>query len=135
MSRKFVALFGLLAVVALVGAGCAKEQTEEQTTNPNPPLTVAVKDEALVLTVEKTAPGTVQLKWQSGKDLDVSGGFRLWHSGRNIPNDGAFWYWFNSDARVADWGNIPAGQRFFRVCVWQDDQCSAYSNEVELEIE
>jgi len=135
MSKKLVGLFGLLAIVALVGAGCAKQEATEQTKNTNPPLTVAVKDDALTLTVEKADAGTVNLKWQAGKDLDVKGGFRLWYSGRNIPNDGAYWYWLNSDTRTADWGNIPTGKKFFRVCVWQDDKCGAYSNEVELEVE
>lgn len=142
MKKNIIALAGVLATIALIGAGCASAPENKSDANKDNGTTPLVLDNVvatttataseLVLTVEKTEAGTAKLTWTG---LTSEKGYRLFHSTKNLPTDNAFWQWENKNQTEFVWKGIPAGKRFFRACEWLGDQCGKYSNEVEITIE
>jgi len=135
----------LLATLALVGAACNNAYRDNQNTRGegnNPPASTVGENQSNEqpgdnFTLKAIALGNrvVKFAWTVPDTMDVNGGFRVLHSAQPEPKyPGSYWYWLNSSTRAATWGNLPAGNRHFRLCQFRSEKCARYSNVVELEV-
>lgn len=148
MKKQILSLFGLMAIVLLVGAGCAQTQdssikndgeSAKNAENQNivEKTNIEEKNEgSITLSAEKTnIAGEVLLSWIVPKSLKSDDGYRIIRSLEKNP----VWpgsYWFHQDASRdhITWINIPTGIHNFRICRFISGECAEYSNEVSVQI-
>ncbi len=138
MSKKIAVFLSMLALVTIVGGGCAKEQSENKNENKtvsSTPLTLDsenAKTDDIVLAVEKNGAGKVKMNWQT--NIQPTKGWHIMNSARSQSKQ-PFWQLVGNGKNEYDWSGISTGKRYFRVCEWTGTECGKMSNEVELEVE
>lgn len=143
--KKYLAGLAIPALLLLAGGGCQnlyppnpENTSDSKTESPvsqNPPSSETAMDE-FNFKVEALNEGLVKFTWDAPQGMDPkTETFLLLHSAKPEPvYPGAFWYRRVATDREGVWGNIPAGQRYFRICESKDGQCVKYSKVVALEI-
>ena len=140
--KKYLAALVVPALLIITGAGCqnlyppsAPTQTESTAPTAPAPTAPAAADE-FNLKVEILNPGIVKLSWDAPKDLDAkTETFFLLHSAKPEPvYPGTFYYRRAGTDREATWGNIPSGQRYFRMCEAKGNECVKYSPVVAVDV-
>jgi hypothetical protein len=139
MQKRLTVALGLVALIALVGAGCAKEAVNTEKTDQNKPegapLTINTetnKTSDITLTVEKLGAGQVKLSWQANGENKT--GWRLMNASKP-QSENPFWQKVPANTKEFEWTGLPSGKRYFRICEWTGTECGQTSNEVESEIE
>ena len=141
MSKKIAVFLSLLALITVIGAGCATEQgtepTEQKADNSTPLTTntentIPDTNNNIALTVEKAGAGEVKLSWQT--DMKSKTGWRVMNASRPL-SEKPFWQLVNGEAKEFTLSGLSAGKRYFSVCAWTGTECFASSKEMELDIE
>jgi len=145
MKGKILSL-GAVAVLLLVGAGCAQVESpalEKQATEPvvqnttdGTTVETVVSDDSITLSAVPTAiPGEVLLTWNVPTELESPEGYRLVRSANVEPRfPGSFWFHQGQERRHITWINVPAGRQYFRLCQFKGGECVAYSNQVSVNL-
>lgn len=140
---------GLLFLsLVITGAGCSKNDTNEpQTKSAGSPQT-EVKDTTpdlptetpasnnLTLKAEPAGKGRVHFSWTVPDGVNAKDGFRLVRGPLENPSyPGNFWFHRPANEREIHWINVPKGTQHFRVCAFENNACTAYSNDVIVTVE
>lgn len=96
------------------------------------------QDDAIRLTGSAPAEGGVELEWTLADGVEEPEKFVLVRGDEENPiHDGAhFWYRVAGNRRAATWrdSSFKEGSYNFRICILEDDDCIAYSNNIELSV-
>lgn len=140
---------GFLCLFLLAGAGCASEKPDPQTkqadTNQNTVENTApeasteeTKKTAMDFTLqaEQAGKGRVRFSWSVPDGVKAKDGFRIVRGPKENPSyPGNFWYHPKDANGEAFWINLPKGTQHFRVCAFEANTCTAYSNDAEITVE
>lgn len=147
---KKALLFGAAALM-LVGAGCNNTTTpapKSKSAGDAPATTPATETPmvesatttvvaGLTLTGESKGNKVVHLSFTTPENMDKDiEGYRLL-MGREAdptPATATDWYSLGSAHREKDWTVRATGLRHFRVCVVKANQCTSYSNDLDIEV-
>lgn len=117
------------------------ESSWEDTNNNEEEKTEEVVEEVkseLTLSAEALGGGLVKLTWTKTDDIktDAEKGFILVRSATENPehNQTNFWFRQGTEKRETIWKDIPTGTQHFRICTLEQEKCSIYSNDVQLEV-
>jgi len=156
MKKSILGIGGFLVILLLVGAGCSDQTTPtEGANNEGNQKTVAerimektgsdkvvstekaIEVTDLKLTAEALGDRVIQFNWEVPENLAAdSEGYRFSRDTEENPDvnkDG--WWWERGPAhRELKWEGLPTGQAHFRMCVIKEDVCTAYSNDVEVDV-
>lgn len=146
--RKNLLFLGSTALaILLLGAGCDKkagdlsgnqvtsksaEEQAENITNVD-----EQKSGGFSLTVEQKENKAVYVKFNVPEDLKQNAdGYRIVMAKDVNPTKENATYWYQLGKSYEDklLTNMPIGIRHFRVCVTKVDQCTVYSNDIEVDI-
>lgn len=143
--NKHLTLGGLMAIsLLLVGAGCASEspeqatlpaEVEQETTSTIEQSNFQVENR-IVLAAEQAGNRRVEFDWEVGGEVAHPNGYRLVRSFEENPVDDGTNYWFhqpNTRNHIA-WINLPTGTQHFRICGYDENGCTIYSNNVTVDI-
>lgn len=151
--KKQMVLGGFLCLLLLVGAGCNSEESKEtkpQTKSANAPQTEVkdtttevpvtektkeVKKGDFTLSAEAAGKSRVHFTWSAPEGVDAKDGFRIVRGPSENPSfPGNFWYHPKNATTEANWIKLPKGKQHFRVCAFENNTCTAYSNNVEVTV-
>lgn len=148
-------IVGVAAFLILIGAGCTAVTPElqkkssippESVGSPNTILTPEKDDEEenkpaeeLTLEAEALGSGQVKFSWTAPSGLTEANRFILVQGTEENPvHDGKHnWYRQYYANRAVIWSNLSSGPHHFRICLTENndqDTCTIYSNDVELEV-
>lgn len=146
--RKNLLFLGSTALaILLLGAGCDKkagdlsgnqvtsksaEEQAENITNVD-----EQKSGGFSLTVEQKENKAVYVKFIVPEDLKQNAeGYRIVMRRDTNPTkeNATYWYQLGKSYEEKLLTNMPIGVRHFRVCVIENNQCTAYSNDTEIDI-
>jgi hypothetical protein len=146
-------LIALVAVLLLVGAGCAEPAAPTDTVTPttkdagveihdamkksNSEVMEAVaKDMGIMLSADATDTTQIAFAWSIPEGTEYDAFYLVRGEEMDPVNDGKN-YWFRQyyTRRAVSWEDQPAGTWHYRICGVIDDECSLYSNNIELTVE
>ena len=145
--KKFSILLASLALMLVLGAGCADTDLQDETQSKSAdtdvsetPITATTNDVLgsgdIELSAQVAGKNTVNFEWQISKTLDdVAEGWRIVYGKDANPTYPSTWWFERSKTyREKSWSGLPAGKAHFRVCAVVGEKCDIYSNDVEVEI-
>ncbi len=147
MRQNFLAL-GVLSLLFLAGAGC---NPVENTMENKPAENTSTNTEATPTpseTPEKNTPVTsieltgqalgnqmAQFNWTLPEGVQNPAGFRLVRGQNENPTQPpGYWYAQSGKSRGAVWVKLPKGEQHFRICVYENNACGVYSNDVMIDV-
>lgn len=156
--KRISTMFGLVALVLLVGSGCAST-TSENKNNPavkeGTPVAVSPQKNAeprggntmkqsdtsvtsLVLQGQAIGNRSARFQWDVPEDIEaqVETYIVVRDTEKNPTYPEARWWWWRGPVyRALEWSELPLGSAHFRLCAQVGEECIAYSNDLVLEIE
>lgn len=136
---------GFLSLLILAGAGCGSQEpaqtkpaeTGTQTENESPTeKPEETKSGDFTLEATPAGKGRVQFTWSAPENARAKDGFRIVRGPQADPRyPGNFWYHPKDATTEAFWINLPKGTQHFRVCAFEQNACTSYSNDVTVTIE
>lgn len=145
MRQNFLAL-GVLSLLLLAGAGCSPmENTTEnkpaentQTEGTTTPSETPEKNTAVTsieLTGQALGNQMAQFSWKLPEGATDPAAFRLVRGQNENPTQPpGYWYAQPGKSRGTVWVKLPKGEQHFRVCVYENDACGLYSNDVVVHV-
>lgn len=148
--KKQMILGGFLCLFLLVGAGCNSEDPKEakpQTKSASAPQTETkeapipekkeeVKTGDFTVSAEAAGKGRVHFTWSAPEGIRAIDGFRIVRGPSENPSfPGNFWYHPKGATTEANWIKLPKGKQHFRVCAFENNTCTAYSNNITVIVE
>ncbi|PIZ96001.1 MAG: hypothetical protein COX80_02590 [Candidatus Magasanikbacteria bacterium CG_4_10_14_0_2_um_filter_33_14] len=153
--RKAHILLASAFALLLVGAGCSNTSTNNNSDNAMPekntkttettkiqpeknkPTLAETTSSELTLSGKATdEAGTVSLTWSAPQDLkDKVETWRLLYGKDANPTFPASWY-FERGPSFFDkvWSGLPSGTAHIRVCAVVNNECTVFSNDLEVNI-
>lgn len=151
MKKQSWVFSAFIAATFLIGAGCAPIENNDTPNDILPPNTDATTtvstpqipepaddtedDEDSEFTLEAEALGNsrVRLQWSMDGDLAAGETFRLVRGPKENPvYPGNFWFHPKAMGEETTWLNVPKGEQHFRACLFKNNQCTVYSNDVKI---
>ncbi|MEK7644054.1 MAG: hypothetical protein AAB390_02005 [Patescibacteria group bacterium] len=151
MKKNFLFLGYLTLAIMLIGAGCVQtsdnkvqsKPAEEQTQNPTR-ITDAVEQKSGGFTLSVEQPDELGKKkavyvkfFNVPEDLKKNAeGYRI-VMGKNAnptQENATYWYQLGKTHEDKILTGLPSGIRHFRVCVMENNQCVAYTNNTEINL-
>lgn len=146
MGQKFLAL-GVLSVLLLAGAGCKQAEKPIE----NKPAETATSTVGTMNTTSDTAmnnPVTsielsgqalgnqmAQFTWKLPEGATNPAGFRLVRGQNENPTQPpGYWFAQAGKSRGTVWVKLPKGEQHFRICVYENDACGVYSNDLVVDV-
>jgi hypothetical protein len=90
----------------------------------------------LVLTAKQAGDGMVYFKWTASDEYKSDEGYRLVRGLEPEPKyPGNYWFHQAKDAAHTTWIGLGGGKQHFRICQFKNNTCTAYSNNVEVDVQ
>jgi hypothetical protein len=148
-SRKLLTIFTLFLALVLIGAGCGGQDSNQQkeASKVEEEIKKDIKEAAekqkeekeketeLTLEAESVGKGQVNFSWELKGDKTADRFVIVRDTEKNPKHNGKN-YWFRQPGSRRDvtWVNIPSGDYHFRICILEDEKCTTYSNDVQVEV-
>lgn len=143
--KKILSSVAVLGVFLLMGAGCATSTPEtkptDQATNntATPPAENPTPSEETTpdfkLSAEALGNNQVKFTWEIPSGVAEPASFRLVRGPKENPVfPGSYWYQLLGSKRETTWINLPVGKQYFRICTFVNNECSTYSNSIEVDV-
>lgn len=131
----------------LIGAGCAQPatppaepaappaETSDVTTPSETPAEEENQTTELTLSAEALGGNRVKFTWELPSGTEEPASFRLVRGPKENPaSPGNYYYQLLGSKRETTWISLPLGRQNFRICVFKDNKCEMYSNNVEVDV-
>lgn len=135
------------SILLLAGAGCSQpaaettlptDQTGEVTTPPvaeTQPAPEQTTTGEMKLSAEALGGNRVKLSWEFPTGMEEPGSFRLVRGPNEDPAlPRSYYFQVNGSKREMTWVGIAPGKQYFRICTYVNNECTQYSNNVEVEV-
>lgn len=144
--KKLSPVIAAFALLLLIGQGCAKEEAPatDTTMGEEQPAAQQMNDdsdaESMSGTIELTGRPVgdyeAQFSWTLPEGMDAPEKYLLVRSeAENPEHDGKnFWFRVPGGRTSTIWTDLPEGPWNFRLCVLEGETCTAYSNNVFVQI-
>ena len=138
-------ILSIAALVTLLGAGCsnpASPQLQVKTAETDTTITVTttpdvaapLTDEGLKLTAAPLGNNEVKFTWSVPENLTSKDGYRIVRGPTENPTyPGNFWFHQAPGSSERIWINLPTSTQHFRICRFENNTCTAYSNTVVVD--
>lgn len=146
MRQNLLAL-GVLSVLLLAGAGCSAAQngmenkqtentaTKTEVTANNTETTKKAPLDSLQLSGKALGNQMAQFSWELPEGAENPAGFRLVRGQNENPTQPpGYWFAQSGKSRGTVWVKLPKGEQHFRICVYENDACGVYSNNVMVDV-
>ena len=150
MKKHFLFASSFMALLLLIGAGCATTEDTTRNDKTGSPVEMEKTGEAAGATTEKgapngiqvtkaesSAPGTLEIEFEIPEALtEKAEAYRLLLSNEENPTwpTEGYWYELGRAHQSKTWTGLPSGERHFRVCVVTEGLCDEYSNDMLVNI-
>ncbi len=110
-------------------------QDGEQASGDNRPLSVSeVTEDEFALKAELMDEGSVKLMWQTPEELKGEN-IRIYRGPTPTPAP-PLNFWVNPGMNATEyiWADLEPRPEYFRLCVFEDDECQIFSESVQIEV-
>lgn len=145
MKKQFIQVGCIATAIFLLGAGCDKATDEATSASIQAQAKSGVeqinyteqKSGGFTVTAEPIKNGTLNVNFTVPEDLSKSAeAYRLLLSKDASPAwpTKGYWYELGKSHTSKLWSGLPVGKKNLRVCAVKNNECTAYSNNLEVEI-